>query len=489
METNVCRTTRLCFLFIVLILGSHASGASNPPQIRHYILHEGSYLIDECPACGRPTFEEIMRGSFDLRFLGQGPLFTDYVVEHIDFSAGSVSGRQYRVQGEGTYRIGGEVAVVQNMFLTVHIDDGTSDKVCYFTNVTLLDERNWPMIGITLEQTNGTIAQQYTLHLDGAPLRDIWFSTLAAITSSKMMAPTNHISGGDLISFQGRVVKSKHELTSNLGIMPVVPDLGLDAVDVLPGGEIAFSIEQDVFSETLGQLHHGDLLSSRGAVIRTNQQLTASFVFAAPAPDLGLDAVQVLDDGQIYFSIQTNIASVKGMLHAGDLLSDRGQIVKHNYELVAQFQPINTNIDYGLDALYVWPSGEIWFSTARGFSGAGGQGYQAEDLLSDQGYVVFRNLELVSAFAPVEDIADFGLDGLFIVTDLAPAASPPTFTSIVAAKNAMVDLEWTGAGRVWQVLSSTNIPGNFTPRSPIIPDTNFRDTLSASNSFYLLQQW
>jgi hypothetical protein len=458
------------------------------------MLHEGSYLVDDCPACGRPTYQAPMRGSFDLRLLSQGPLFTDYAVEHIDFRASSPTGEDYRIEGEGTYRIGGEVAVVQNMFLTVRIDDGVSNKLCYFTNVTIFAERIWPMIGITLDQTNGTIAQQYTLHLDAAPLRDVWFSTLAGMTSSKTMPPTNYIRSGDLISFEGRVVKTITELTERLNLAALTHSLDLDAVDVLPGGEIAFSVERGVFSDTLGQLHHGDLLSNRGAVIRTNQQLTEEFGISPPVPDLGLDAVQVVENAvrQIYFSIQTNIASAKGTLRKGDVLSDLGQIVKYNYELLARFQPVNTNIDYGLDALYVWPSGEIWFSTEQSFMDAAMQNYGAGDLLSDQGYVVFRNLELVSAFAPVEDLSDFGLDALFIVTDLTSGAAAPTFTNIVAnPKTGTVDLEWSGPGRVWQVLGSTNVPGNFAPRSSIIPDMMFQDTFSLSNNavFYLLQQW
>jgi hypothetical protein len=492
MQTNVSRSTALGLLLIALILSTQTAITAASPQIRHYVLHEGSYLVDDCPACGRPTYQAPMRGSFDLRLLSQGPLFTDYAVEHIDFRASSPTGEDYRIVGEGTYRIGGEVAVVQNMFLPVRIDDGVSNKLCYFTNVTMLLERQWPMLGITLEQTNGTIAQQYMLHLDAAPLRDIWFSTVAGMTSSKVLPPTNHISGGDLISFEGRVVKSNHELTSHLGVMPVVPDLGLDAVDVLPGGEIAFSIEHDEFSETRGPLQHGDLLSIRGSIIKSNQQLTAAFNISAPLPDLGLDAVQVLDDGHLYFSIETNIASAKGMLRAGDVLSDAGQIVKRNHELIARFHPTNTNIDYGLDALYVWPSGEIWFSTEQGFTDTAMQNYGAGDLLSDQGYVVFRNLELVSAFAPLEDLSDFGLDALFIVTDLTSGAAAPTFTNIVAnSKTGTVGLEWTGQGRVWQVLGSTTLPGNFAPRSAIIPDMMFQDTFSLSNNavFYLLQQW
>ena len=34
----------------------------------------------------------------------------------------------------------------------------------------------------------------------------------------------------------------------------------------------AFSIKEDVVSETLGPLHHGDLLSSRGVVVKSNEK-------------------------------------------------------------------------------------------------------------------------------------------------------------------------------------------------------------------------
>ena len=57
---------------------------------------------------------------------------------------------------------------------------------------------------------------------------------------------------GDLLSSAGRVVRRNNDLTRNLGLMPIAPDVGLDAVDIIAGGEILFSINQDVFSETLG---------------------------------------------------------------------------------------------------------------------------------------------------------------------------------------------------------------------------------------------
>jgi hypothetical protein len=41
-----------------------------------------------------------------------------------------------------------------------------------------------------------------------------------------------------------------------------------------------------------------------------------------------------------------------------------------------------------------------------------------------------RNLELTRAFAPLEDLANFGLGALFIVTDAAASALSPKFLSL-----------------------------------------------------------
>ena len=45
-----------------------------------------------------------------------------------------------------------------------------------------------------------------------------------------------------------------------------------NAVEVLSGGEIAFSMEQDIFSESLGPLYHGDVLSARADTWRAQDR-------------------------------------------------------------------------------------------------------------------------------------------------------------------------------------------------------------------------
>ena len=471
--------------------GGLAASASGPWQYR---LIDGSTLTDDC-FCGRPAIQQSLRGSFQLRPLEENPLFTRYTVEDLVFNAGTPPVPHYHVTGHGTYQIGGEVAVTQELILELQIDDGFTNRACVLTNVSPAVNRLWPMLEISLDQSNKTLIQFYDLDLKAAPFRELWFSTAAGLHSGNWEPPTNAVSGGDLISDTGRIVKHNEALTRGLGLMPMVPDLGLDALDILPGGELAFSAEEDVASETLGMLYHGDLLSNRGRVVRRNADLIRPFSPEPPAPDVGLDAVYVRDDGEVWFSTETDIFSeMLGVtVRRGDLLSSSGQIIKLNEDLISRFQPADPKKDYGLDALYVWPSGEIWFSVETGFAGSHFEPYAAGDLLSDQGYVVYRNLELTGAFAPIEDLADFGLDALFVLTDATPGAPPPRVVSFsVDPKTGAVSIRWEGQGRAFQLEAANDILGPWLPLGPITPDLSLDWTSPPDRplqSFLRVRQW
>ena len=454
-----------------------------------YLLLNDSYLLDDCPTCDRVAIQVPMRGTFNLRLIEENPISSSYAVEDIQFTA-----RDYRVTGSGTFEISGEVALILQMFLQVQIDDGLTNKVCYFTNTTGKVERPLPMIDLTLGQTNGTFAQVFTLRLAAAPVREIWFSTAVSFTATVGQTASNFILGGDLISTSARVVKRNSDLFTSVGAFPPAPDLGLDAVDILPGGEIAFSLGSDIFSGTLGSLQHGDLLSNKGRILRRNQDLLARFVVQPPVPDTGLDAIHILDTGEILFSIQMNIFSEKlGItLHRGDLLSSTGTILRSNPQLLAQFHSTSAVTDYGLDALYLWPSGEIWFSTEDSFQDQLLGPISAGDLLSDQGYIVFRNLELLNAFAPKQALTNFGLDALYVVTDATPPAPPPLLGIRAEPSTRTARLTWQGLGRVFQVERGDVVNGPYQPLSPILPELFFDDLETLTNraqSYYRLRQW
>jgi hypothetical protein len=490
-------------ILVALICGgiAHEAPAQTVPalgQAWHYTLLPGSQMVDAHPVGGRPDIVVPLQGTFSLRLVQEGPLFSTYAWESIAWAAGTPGGPSYQVNGRGDFSLGGEVALVQTLFLEVHIDDGRTNRLCYFTNAPGPVDRWWPMIHLSADQTNGTLVQQFQLEIFAAPFQEIWFSTAHGLTAGIWQPPTNAVSGGDLISSAGRVVKRNQALTARLGIMPGVPDLGLDAVDILPGGEIAFSIEQDAFSETLGPLHNGDVLSDRGRIVTNYAALIGAFGPEPPPADEGLDALQVMPGGEICFSVTNDFFSERlgRRVRRGDLLSSSGRILKTNEELVARFRPADPKKDYGLDALYVWPSGEIWFSVETGFYGQHFESYLPGDLLSDQGYVVYRNLDLVGAFQPLEDLADFGLDALFIVTDVAapPAAagSLRCAAPLLDQKTGNVTLNWKGSGHVYQVEKATNILGPWQPISPILTEPPVIDVgaiTKTTNGFYRVREW
>jgi hypothetical protein len=133
------------------------------------------------------------------------------------------------------------------------------------------------------------------------------------------------------------------------------------------------------------------------------------------------------------------------------LLSTNGTVVQSNQQLLARFHPVNADKDYGLDALYVWPSGEIWFSTEDHFDDSDLGSITSGDLLSDQGYIVFRNLELLDAFAPTNAPSDVGLDALYVVTDATPPSQAPRLAIQINTATGSADLSWQGQGRVFRV--------------------------------------
>jgi hypothetical protein len=62
-------------------------------------------------------------------------------------------------------------------------------------------------------------------------------------------------------------------------------DFGVDAFQLLPGGEIWFSVEEGFTDIWLGTEQAGDLLSSFGHRVFSNRELVAAFAPADPSAD------------------------------------------------------------------------------------------------------------------------------------------------------------------------------------------------------------
>ncbi|MCK4873998.1 MAG: hypothetical protein KAS72_14850 [Phycisphaerales bacterium] len=250
-------------------------------------------------------------------------------------------------------------------------------------------------------------------------LREILFSTEVGFTSG-MSGGFNPVSDGDLLSNRRCVVRRNFDLMQNMGVMPPVPDLGLDAVTNVSFRPILFSIEEPIFSETLGPISDGDLLADSGIIVRTNEQLIDAFQ-PLTNEDVGLDAVHVDTTADtvrgFLFSVEQDFYSAlyDCPIKHGDLLAENGEIIRSNAQLLENFHPIcdvEPCPDLGLDAVYIRPHGEIWFSVEDSFDDAM-LGYIYDgDLLSDRGYIVRGNLQLLHVCSPLEDLANFGLDAL-----------------------------------------------------------------------------
>lgn len=478
------------FLTVVIAGMAIIPSYSSEPQGVSYMLLDGSTLTDDCTICGRPAIIMPMRGTFQLVFREEHLLFTTYDVQELEFHAQAGSST-YKVTGAGMYEIGGEVALVHRMLLKAEINDRK--------DVELGDDytplpRFWPMIEIDIREPDEPPdpLQVFSMHIVAAPVREVWFSTGVGFTSAAL---AQSVSAGDLLSHTGRIVKTNGELVGRLGIMPMVPDLGLDAFDVAPGGEAVFSTEEYVFSETLGPLQHGDMLSDQGRIVSRNQDLISPFGPMPPIPHVGLDAVYMMKDGQLLFSIEDEVFSenLGIMLGRGDILSEKGTVFRTNKELLAKFEPTDGQGDVGLDALHVWPSTEIWFSTEVSFEsrkfGHVGEG----DLLSDGGWIIFRNLDILQPFAPIEDLADFGIDSLFLVTEEEQREPSVTRVEImVDADSGDVNIKWLSSDKVFQVERADDPGGPYSPLGFILPGTDFLDpagSLGKTESFYRIREW
>lgn len=383
--------------------------SSGPAQSTRYRVLENSYLVRWEDGVGAIT---PLKGTFDLVTT---PAADQFLVKH--FRGFDLDGSE-QVTGEGSYALNyGEDRMVLDVIINDaphHLDSGWEPFGLGFP----------PMLDVDPGEISGA-SVYYTLHVVGVPALGIWFSTDMPFHSAT--GPTvQFVSDGDVLTHFGRVLWTNAELTRNLSIMPPVPDIGCDAfapveLDGVQWWEAWFSAEVGEFSELLGPLKEGDFLSEGGFIVARNEDLVQNFLpLPPPLPDLGLDAITWGWPCQNwYFSTEVDFwaGSMNDWVRQGDMLcAAHGQVYMRNAQLMANFHPAGPPLpDYGLDALYLWPTGQIWFSVEETFWDLNHGWVSDGDLLSTEGWVIYRNLELVRRFEPIEDVANFGLDALHVV--------------------------------------------------------------------------
>jgi len=441
-STAMASSVALVLLLFVLEWASPL-GAQEPMDVLsgRYAIVEGSTITEDCSPCAQPPVTTSVRGAFWLRAGTNDAPCVRYLIQDLVFASEGELPLSIRAKGHGTYRdvagtfVNGEFVdgtprlEEMRLYVSLNAKQGVS-----FQSGLVPAQASPPWIEIDLAGTPPDVVWNTTrwrLHLVAVRWPRFLFSTEVGLTSGQG-GDLRQVSDGDLLGSAGDVVLTNAELTQKLGIKLPVPDLGLDGallfvipapVGPVPSPEIQFTTTTDAFSETLGPLGHGDILLDSGAIFRKNADLLRPFSPMPPLRDVGLDALCTGPDGSLCFSTKAEFLSetLGRRVRPGDLLSSDGHVFRSQEALLARFRPANPaggpvaiELAVGLDAAYVWPHGEVWFSTEMPFVDERLGPIGSGDILSDTGRVVARNRDLVRPFQPVEDLADFGLDALVL---------------------------------------------------------------------------
>ena len=145
-------------------------------NLQRYELSKESIFLDECLPCGRPTIPIPVVGSFYLGEIDANPLFSTFVVRKVDIhSADPAQG--IAIGGFGSYKVGGEVAVVDAMELELSVGDVRGAILAQDLGIAVAP---FPKIDAQLSHLNpATVFSVYSLHLiaepSGGPPQDMPF--------------------------------------------------------------------------------------------------------------------------------------------------------------------------------------------------------------------------------------------------------------------------------------------------------------------------
>lgn len=133
-----------------------------------YTLTPGSTFQEGCVApCMCPVrLPEVLTGTFRLIPAGFDPLFTNYNLDEISWTAfDSNGGIVHKITGQGTYKLGGEVALTQQLTLDLSIDGGSSE---HFDSGLIAGGSEFPAISIP-SVSNGASCYQVSIDIKASP--------------------------------------------------------------------------------------------------------------------------------------------------------------------------------------------------------------------------------------------------------------------------------------------------------------------------------
>jgi hypothetical protein len=149
------RVGLLAVVAITILLASSAPAISQTVTgslpVLYQIDKESDYQEGCFPPCLCPVLiNQTLKGTFVLTPAGVDPLFTNYTVTGINWMV-TLGQTETFITGSGTYRIGGEFALQQELTLDLKIGD---DKVEHFTSGLVTGPAPFPVIAITIAMNN-----------------------------------------------------------------------------------------------------------------------------------------------------------------------------------------------------------------------------------------------------------------------------------------------------------------------------------------------
>ena len=205
---------------------------------QHYVLSSESRYMTGCfGMCACPVIlTSGLKGTFDLRHVGFDGLYDNYDVLNVRWTAQDTTAT-ISMQGSGTYRVGGEVAIQQQMKLDLTVGGGAP---LHFDSGLVSGGGSFPRITIDISLHQNTACKDTVMHVDADDPVSAVPSTAANMRLGFAQMSSNPFSNGVLLhltlpraapvrltvyDLQGRVVRVlSKQVWMPAGIHPVVWD-------------------------------------------------------------------------------------------------------------------------------------------------------------------------------------------------------------------------------------------------------------------------
>jgi hypothetical protein len=172
-------------LVVLGMIASNGQAQSGGSDETIYRLNQNSTFEQGCfPPCMCPIMTgSAPKGTFVLRPTGFDGLFNTYAVENVNWvvSAGNTN---KLITGKGTYKVGGEFALEQELSLLLQVDGATAE---HFDSGLVPDETQFPDLKVTVS-IHGQVCFDTVISVSASPMR------LAMVTSGTKVLltwPTN----------------------------------------------------------------------------------------------------------------------------------------------------------------------------------------------------------------------------------------------------------------------------------------------------------